>query len=109
MTEKLIDGNMETLITDDFQIFIKPVGARCNLRCSYCYYIKNSDIYNSSGVNSVMDDETLENCIKQLFSVSSGDAVLFTWHGGEPLLAGLISIKRLYAFKKNMFRKGNDF
>ncbi len=28
----------------EFQIFVKPVGARCNLNCSYCYYLEKKDI-----------------------------------------------------------------
>ena len=28
-----MDGNA------DFLVMAKPVGPRCNLRCSYCYYV----------------------------------------------------------------------
>ena len=24
----------------EFQIFVKPVGAACNLDCTYCYYLE---------------------------------------------------------------------
>ena len=99
---------MATLLTDDFQVFIKPVGARCNLRCSYCYYIEKYDIYGSNE-KSVMDDKTLENCIKQHFSASSGDTVLFTWHGGEPLLAGIDFYERVLAIQKKYLPQGKNF
>ena len=93
-----------TFLTDDFQVFIKPVGARCNLRCSYCYYIKNV-----SDVKTVMNDETLEKCIKQHFSASSGDTVLFTWHGGEPLLAGIDFYKKAISIQKRYIPEGKRF
>jgi uncharacterized protein len=99
---------MATLITDDFQVFIKPVGARCNLRCSYCYYLEKSDIYGSN-VPFVMDDKTLENCIKQFFTASSGDTVLFTWHGGEPLLAGIDFYKKALSIQKKYLPQGKSF
>ena len=99
---------MKTLLTDDFQVFIKPAGARCNLRCSYCYYLKTSDIY-SPDVKQVMDDETLENCIKQLYLASSGDTVLFTWHGGEPLLAGIDFYEKVLSIQKKYLPQGKQF
>ena len=99
---------MKTLITDDFQVFIKPVGARCNLRCGYCYYLKKGDIYGTE-TKSVMNDETLENCIKQHFSASSGDTVLFTWHGGEPLLAGIDFYEKVLSIQKKHLPQGKNF
>ena len=98
---------MATLLTDDFQVFIKPVGARCNLRCSYCYYIDKANIYGSDE-KTVMNDETLENCIKQHFSASSGDTVLFTWHGGEPLLAGIDFYKKALFIQKKHLPEGKN-
>ena len=68
---------MSTVVIDDFQVFVKPVGARCNLRCRYCYYTEKNIIY-GSGTKAVMDSETLENCIKQHFRVSLVNAVMFT-------------------------------
>ena len=99
---------MATLITDNFQVFIKPVGARCSLRCSYCYYLKNADI-SRSDEKSVMNDKTLENCIKQHFVASSSDTVLFTWHGGEPLLAGIDFYKKAVSIQKKYLPQGKSF
>ena len=30
---------------DDFQIFVKPAGAECNLMCRYCYYSGKKNLY----------------------------------------------------------------
>ena len=47
-----------------------------------------------------MNNKTLENCIKQHFSASSGDTVLFIWHGGEPLLAGIDFYEKVLSIQK---------
>ena len=99
---------MTTSITDDFQIFIKPVGARCNLRCGYCYYIDKGDVCGSDS-ETVMDDETLEIYIKHHYSASSSDTILFTWHGGEPLLAGIDFYKKAVAFQEKHLPPGKNF
>ena len=99
---------MTNLITDDFQIFVKPVGASCNLRCDYCYYLGKSDACGSDN-RAVMDDRTLENYIKHHYSASSGDMILFTWHGGEPLLAGIDFYKKVVSFQKKYLPSGKNF
>ena len=96
------------MILDDFQVFVKPLGARCNLRCSYCYYIDKGDIYGPERM-SVMDDETLKNFIKQHFAASTGDTALFTWHGGEPLLAGIDFYEKALFFQQRYLPQGKSF
>ena len=32
-------------VNREFQIFAKPVGALCNLRCKYCYYLEKRSLY----------------------------------------------------------------
>ena len=63
-------------------VMVKPVGAACPLACDYCYYRQNS-----SGKMSL---DLLERVVGETFAANEGDAeVVFNWHGGEPLLAGL--------------------
>ena len=65
-------------------VMAKPVGAACNLRCKYCYYLEKSKLYPHE--HNMMDDETLENFIKEYIESQTMKDVLFTWHGGEPML-----------------------
>ena len=65
-----------------FNLMLKPVGAACNLDCTYCYY-KDKDYG-----HGIMDDETLELSVKGYLETAGTDEVTFNWHGGEPLLAG---------------------
>ena len=80
--------NSEEVILREFQIFAKPVGAACNLNCSYCYYLSKRDLYPGSE-SKVMAPDILEKYIKQHIAATTEDTIQFSWHGGEPLLAGL--------------------
>lgn len=72
-------------MTRQFHIspIILPIGNSCNLRCRYCFY-KNT---HSSSIR-IMNDELLEKVISQAIEISP-ERILFYWHGGEPLLAGM--------------------
>jgi uncharacterized protein len=72
----------------EFQIFAKPAGPQCNLHCSYCYYLEKIKLYQGSK-SLRMTDEVLENYIIQHIEATTDRGVMFSWHGGEPALAGL--------------------
>ena len=95
-------------MTDDFQIFVKPVGARCNLRCEYCYYIEKENVCGLD-CNALMDDQTLEYYIRHHYAASTSDTVLFTWHGGEPLLAGIGFYQKALAFQRKYLPHRKNF
>ncbi len=69
-----------------FQIFAKPAGAACNLRCRYCYYLSKGA---HGVVASRMPEDLLERYILQHIAASPDEVIRFSWHGGEPTLLGL--------------------
>ncbi|KPK82688.1 MAG: hypothetical protein AMS27_14305 [Bacteroides sp. SM23_62_1] len=78
----------------EFQIFAKPVGPRCNLNCHYCYYLEKVDLY--PGKESIrMPGNILEEYIIQHIDASTEPVINFSWHGGEPTLAGLDYFKKV--------------
>ena len=79
---------------DDFQVFVKPVGAACNLACSYCYYLDKQEIFREE-TGARMKEKVLEAYIIQHIAMSSGPEIFFSWHGGEPTLAGLKFFQRI--------------
>jgi len=83
----------------EFQVFAKPVGSACNLRCSYCYYLGKKSSYPDSG-RFLMADDILEKYIIQHIEASTEDIITFSWHGGEPLLAGIGFFKKVLKFQK---------
>ena len=82
------------IMMEDFQVFVKPVGARCNLACQYCYYTGKQELF-PEGESYRMTDELLEEYIIQHITASSGPDIFFSWHGGEPSLAGLPFFRRV--------------
>ncbi len=80
-------------------VMIKPVGALCNLDCTYCYYLDKKDLYN--GKITRMDIPLLENFTEQYIAANlKADEISFCWHGGEPLLAGLDFFKQAVSLQK---------
>ncbi len=71
-----------------FHVLANPVGALCNLDCTYCYYLEKEHLYPNEKAR-VMADETLEKFIQQYIVAQVGPTVQFLWQGGEPTLAGL--------------------
>jgi len=78
----------------DFQIFAKPAGYRCNLSCSYCYYLDKADLFPAEP-KPLMTDELLATYIHRHIDAHPGNIVRFSWHGGEPTLLGLDYFRRI--------------
>ncbi|MBR1790864.1 MAG: anaerobic sulfatase maturase [Bacteroidaceae bacterium] len=82
-------------------VMAKPVGSLCNLACDYCYYLEKSNLYAEEGKDRyLMTDETLESYIRQYIQAQSQPQVLFTWHGGEPLMRPLSFYQRALALQR---------
>ncbi len=77
-----------------FHIFAKPVGAVCNLGCTYCYYLRKEDLYSKGDVIR-MPDDVLEEYIVQHINASPDTVVRFSWHGGEPTVLGLDYFRKI--------------
>ena len=86
-------------VSREFQIFAKPVGAECNLRCKYCYYLEKKALYPGSR-SFIMSDDILEKYIVQHIEATTEETINFSWHGGEPLLAGIDLFKKIVALQK---------
>ncbi|MFZ0281951.1 MAG: radical SAM protein [Bacteroidales bacterium] len=98
-------GSVET--EHAFQVFVKPVGARCNLRCSYCYYLDKREIYPQEKT-FVMPDHILERFIAQNIEASADNTINFSWHGGEPLLAGIGFFRKAIEMQKKYMPAGRS-
>jgi uncharacterized protein len=89
----------------EFQIFVKPVGALCNLACQYCYYLQKKELY-APGKRFLMPDDILEKYIIQHIDASSDEAIFFSWHGGEPTLAGLDYFQKIVKLQSRHLPSG---
>ena len=96
------------MTAEPFVVMAKPVGSRCNLNCAYCYYLGTDELIGSAPAPR-MDDETLETFIRTYIRDSLNGPVKlvqFTWHGGEPTLAGLDFYKRAVELQKKYLPQG---
>jgi uncharacterized protein len=93
------------MISREFQIFVKPIGATCNLRCEYCYYLEKKKLYQGNE-SFLMTDDVLERYIIQHIEASTEKAIGFSWHGGEPLLAGLDFFRKIVSLQRKYLPAG---
>ena len=77
-------------------VMLKPVGSRCNLACRYCYY-------QDKGI-ALLSEELLEEFTRQYLEAQTMPQVLFTWHGGEPLLRPLSFYKKALELQRRYGR-----
>ena len=80
-------------------IMSKPVGSLCNLACTYCYYSEKSKLY-ANERQQIMSEELTERFIKEYIEMQTTPQVLFTWHGGEPLMRPLSYYKKIMMWEK---------
>lgn len=87
-------------------MMFKPVGAECNLGCSYCYYQDKVRLYDG---HSYLSMDLIEKVIKEYIDINASEQIVFDWHGGEPLLLGLdylkkiVEIQRKYGGNKHIY------
>ncbi len=71
-----------------FHVMTKPIGSRCNLDCSYCFYLEKEKLYTDAG-GMRMKPEVLETYVRDYIAAQPGPVVSFAWQGGEPTLLGV--------------------
>ena len=79
-------------------VMVKPVGAACNLACDYCYYLEKANRYKGAA-GHVMSEKLLERFVKEYIQSQTMSEVMFTWHGGEPLLRPLSFYQKALALQ----------
>lgn len=83
---------MSVIFTSPFKVvvpIIKVVGDFCNLRCRYCFYNTEDQL-----TSRIMSDELLDKFLEEYIRLFTND-IMFIWHGGEPLLAGLSFFQKI--------------
>lgn len=81
-----------------FHIMAKPMGAICNLDCTYCFYLEKENLY--PGSNFRMPEQVLEEFIKQKIEANDTPGVNFAWQGGEPTLLGIAYFEKVVELQK---------
>ncbi len=96
-----------TPFSPGYLVMAKPVGPRCNLHCTYCYYTcKENDF--PTGVRC-MPEALLKDYIRQRLEAPAGPITHFEWHGGEPTLAGLDFFRSIVRWQRAYCPSGHVF
>ena len=94
-----MNDNIATPFAKPLYVMLKPAGAHCNLDCKYCYYLEKNNLYNTSR-RHLMTDEMLEQFTQEYIEAQTMNQVLFTWHGGEPLMRSIDFYKKALELQK---------
>ena len=94
-----MNDNIATPFAKPLYVMLKPAGAHCNLACKYCYYLEKNNLYQNTP-RHLMSDETLEQFTREYIEAQTMPQVLFTWHGGEPLMRSIDFYKKALALQK---------
>jgi serine-type anaerobic sulfatase-maturating enzyme len=88
-----------------YHAMIKPVGAICNIDCTYCYYLHKKELLGSGG-KFQLSNEILEAHIKQYIEGQDREEVVFSWQGGEPTLLGLEFFQKVVELEQKYKKPG---
>ena len=97
-----MNDNIANPFAKPLYVMLKPAGAHCNLACKYCYYLEKNKLY-PTAQRHLMSDDMLEQFTREYIEAQTMSQVLFTWHGGEPLLRSIdfyrkaLSLQQKYA------------
>lgn len=97
-----MNDNIANPFAKPLYVMLKPASAHCNLACKYCYYLEKNKLY-PTAQRHLMSDEMLEQFTREYIEAQTMNQVLFTWHGGEPLLRSIdfyrkaLSLQQKYA------------
>ena len=95
----MMNDNIATPFAKPLYVMLKPAGAHCNLACKYCYYLEKNNLYQNSH-RHLMSDEILEQFTREYIEAQTMPQVLFTWHGGEPLMRSIDFYKKALELQK---------
>jgi uncharacterized protein len=107
MKNHRMNRRISECLTRSFHVTVKPIGSRCNIDCTYCYYLHKEGLLNDKKASPIARN-VLEEFIRQYIAGQDGDSVTFTWHGGEPTLLGLdfyreiVQLQQKYAGTKRI-------
>lgn len=90
---------------EPFAVMAKPTGPICNLGCDYCYYLEKTELFGSQE-RFRASESVIETYIRTNIESSVGPYVQFSWHGGEPTLAGIDFYRRIVALQQRYLPAG---
>ena len=86
-------------------VMIKPVSAKCNMDCRYCFY---NDLSARRKIpdRGTMSLKTLKKIFTEAFEYAKSDPVYMVFQGGEPLLAGKDFFRQAIVWSRELNKYG---
>ncbi|SDP79555.1 anaerobic sulfatase-maturation protein [Desulforhopalus singaporensis] len=82
-----------------FSVIAKPIGPKCNLNCTYCYYLEKENFYPDT-TKFKLRENALEQFIKSYIQDQEAGHITFAWQGGEPTMLGVDYFKKALELQK---------
>lgn len=95
----MMNDNIANPFAKPLYVMLKPASAHCNLACKYCYYLEKNKLY-PTAQRHLMSNEMLELFTREYIEAQTMNQVLFTWHGGEPLLRSIDFYRKALALQQ---------
>ena len=86
-------------------VLIKPTSSRCNLNCTYCFYLSKMEMYPWKD-HPKLSLETFEAFVGEYTTLSS-PLLSYIWQGGEPTIMGLPFFEEAVELQLRYSRKAN--
>lgn len=93
-----------------FWVMAKPMGPRCNLDCSYCYYLEKTEFYPDES-KFRMSPQVLESFISGYIASqvrARRREIQFVWQGGEPTMLGLDYFRTIVSLQRKHCPPGHS-
>jgi uncharacterized protein len=87
-----------------FSLLIKPAGADCNLRCTYCFYLEKAALYPEQSRHR-MSEAVLTRLVSSYLATDQPHYA-FGWQGGEPTLMGVDFFRAVTRLQQQHGRPG---
>ena len=89
-----------------FSLLVKPAGADCNLRCTYCFYLPKRALYPGPRAPR-MNDEVLDALVRG-YMATEQPVYSFGWQGGEPTLMGVEFFRKVTKLQQKYGQPGSS-
>src|SRR5215469_16749753 len=84
--ESLMHGPRVAHEGEAFSFVLVKLASRCNIKCTYCYWFRDADVYKKPAVLTRDSEDAFCNRLEEHIREFSLRYFLVVFHGGEPLL-----------------------
>src|SRR3954469_3632135 len=69
-----------------FTFLLVKLASRCNIKCTYCYWFRDADVYKKPAVLTIEAEDAFCQRVEDHINEFELDTFVIVFHGGEPLL-----------------------